>query len=130
VILSALERDPGRRLQSVADLAGRIAPFGPQSARVSANRIAKVLGPPSTASRREKAASFKGTASIPPQAIEKALENVARQRDLEAHREMNRTATIGLPGDAAPTGESAEKRASGEGWMSRLVRRLSGKASK
>jgi eukaryotic-like serine/threonine-protein kinase len=45
VILACLEKDPARRLQSVAELALALAPFAPECARLSIQRITRVLGP-------------------------------------------------------------------------------------
>jgi serine/threonine-protein kinase len=43
VVLRCLRKDPAQRFSSVADLAGALAPFAPVHARVSADRIARVL---------------------------------------------------------------------------------------
>jgi serine/threonine-protein kinase len=45
-IAGALQKDRDRRFQNVAQLAMALAPFGSQSARASADRIARVLGVP------------------------------------------------------------------------------------
>jgi len=43
-LLRCLEKDPARRYQNVAELAWAIAPFGPQGAQTSAERISRTLG--------------------------------------------------------------------------------------
>jgi eukaryotic-like serine/threonine-protein kinase len=45
-IACALEKDRGRRFQTMADFAAALAPFGSASAASSADRIARVLGAP------------------------------------------------------------------------------------
>ncbi len=44
VILACLEKDPDRRLQSVAELATALAPFAPEHTRLSIERISRVHG--------------------------------------------------------------------------------------
>jgi serine/threonine protein kinase len=43
VVLRALEKDPVRRYQNVGEFAQALLPFGPRSARVSVERISRVL---------------------------------------------------------------------------------------
>jgi serine/threonine-protein kinase len=47
-ILGALQKDRDRRYQNVAQLAAALAPFGTPAAAVSANRIARILGVPTS----------------------------------------------------------------------------------
>ncbi len=80
VVLRSLEKDPGRRYQNVGDFAQALMPFGPRNARVSVERISRVLqeaglsssdlalpaslAPRAGASKAQTAVDFGRTASI------------------------------------------------------------------
>jgi serine/threonine-protein kinase len=61
-ILAALERDRGRRIQNVAELAQRIVSFAPRHSRLSADRISRIL----------QTAGLSGTAVASPPSTEPA----------------------------------------------------------
>ena len=52
VVMRCLEKDVSRRVQSVAELAGALAPFSTKGARASAERISRVRSAPAARPRR------------------------------------------------------------------------------
>jgi len=63
-ILKCLEKDASKRMQSVAELAKALAPFGPETSRLSLDRILRVLADPSATSPKRDRISRTGP--VPP----------------------------------------------------------------
>ncbi len=67
VVLACLEKDPEARLQSVAELAWSLSPFAPERARISIERVGRVLGNNPPGSLTPPLASFSAAAFAMPQ---------------------------------------------------------------
>jgi serine/threonine-protein kinase len=95
-ILKCLEKDQKQRVQSVAQLARLIAPFGGEDARLSVERIHRVLGDESLVPRRSPLSSQ--VESIPPPASnEGAMETAATSGEVPLATADIRTVAISQP---------------------------------
>lgn len=113
-ILRCLRREPEERFQTMAELAAALAPFAPPHARVSAERIARVLRPGAAGVRT----STPGLAQTP---LAPRVSSPVRVIDrslggpLAAPKEdLSWDDTIPHPMEPAPEARSAEPRVTGE----------------
>jgi len=115
VVLCCLEKDLGRRFQSVAELARALAPWGPERAAVSAERVSRILGAPAGPA----SASVQVTATSP-SASARSGEEASTQQAWDQSRADPRAswrggvlAVLGVAVVAVAAGLFAWQRASG-----------------